>query len=488
MQQKKRPLDGRGGNENLNYSREGNESPMIEHSTTVRDDVDDDSPKMSGGGRDSTAHKYPKIHSYPTAMDTDSPASYPKHVIVPSPPDSNDHRQQGLGPRPSGDYMDDSPNNKRITEQVVTPILSQETRYRGHGGYNVPTYRPQGGQHPHRGDGYSYGYYQNHGEMDAYPQYGHGHGHKPQPHPKRWACDYCCVATFLTYEDACAHEEACAARFGVHNRQRPYPTNVPHDYTNRQPAGGLGTLYQATQEVRHYSPRMPPPPHHESYHHHTPPPPPHRYPPSGWGSAPQSIPSERKGYPTLSPRFQDNSVYEDRHDMMYHHPPPLPPQQNTYPYHHQRRMLLAMPGDTDSLSDRQCFVRSKFVEVFAASEKDVAARHSKGAQKLSLGQVGIRCLYCAHLRAKDRAERAICYPSSISRIYQTVADMQRFHFEHCREIPDDVRKLYKSLKTTRPRGVGSPQTYWVQSAKLLDLVDSEEGIFFSNGNKQRDSM
>lgn len=149
--------------------------------------------------------------------------------------------------------------------------------------------------------------------------------------------------------------------------------------------------------------------------------------------------------------------------------PPQPP---------QRRMLLAMPTDVDSLSDRQCYVRSKFVEVFAATERDVAARHSKGAQKLVLGQVGIRCMHCCHLRPKDRAERAVCYPSSISRIYQTVADMQRFHFEQCREIPGEVRKVYKSLKTTRPRGVGSPQTYWIQSAKLLNLVDSDNGIRF----------
>jgi hypothetical protein len=142
------------------------------------------------------------------------------------------------------------------------------------------------------------------------------------------------------------------------------------------------------------------------------------------------------------------------------------------------RLLLAMPTDSDSLSDRQCYVRSEMVEIFAATEKDVSSRHSKGAQKLVEGQVGIRCVHCAHLRPRDRAERAVCYPSSISRIYQTVADMQRFHFEQCREIPMETRKIYKSLKTTRPRGVGSPQTYWVQSAKLLDLADTDNGIRF----------
>lgn len=142
-----------------------------------------------------------------------------------------------------------------------------------------------------------------------------------------------------------------------------------------------------------------------------------------------------------------------------------------------------MATDSDSLSDRQCYVRSEMVEIFAATDKDVAARHSKGAQKLVEGQVGIRCVHCSHLRPRDRAERAVCYPSSVSRIYQTVADMQRFHFEQCREIPMEIRKMYKSLKTTRPRGVGSPQTYWIQSAKLLDLEDTDGGIRFGTDLK-----
>jgi hypothetical protein len=83
----------------------------------------------------------------------------------------------------------------------------------------------------------------------------------------------------------------------------------------------------------------------------------------------------------------------------------------------------------------------------------------------------------------------VCYPSSISRIYQTVADMQRFHFEHCREIPKQVLQIYRNLKTTRPRGVGSPQAYWVQSAKSMGLVDTDNGIRFDvdMGKEQQQS-
>ena len=137
-------------------------------------------------------------------------------------------------------------------------------------------------------------------------------------------------------------------------------------------------------------------------------------------------------------------------------------------------LLLAMPEDIECLSDRQCYVRTHLVEVFCATKSDVSVRHSKGAQKLTAGQVGIRCRFCYSLPAKDRAERAVCFPSTLSRIYQTVADMQRFHFESCSMVPCEVRKTYRRLKTTRPRGMGSPQNYWIASAKRAGLVDSKD--------------
>jgi hypothetical protein len=260
--------------------------------------------------------------------------------------------------------------------------------------------------------------------------------HNVQLRPKRWACDYCNVATFLTYEEACAHEEACATHHAILSRGSPglcSSTSPPQPYNS-----GLGALYQAASRevVQH----------------------------GGWGDAPGSRASTSS---VTTPRYEKFRMtgHEGRDGL---------------DSSSQKRMLLAMPNDTESLSNRQCYVRTDFVEVFAASEKDVASRHSKGAQKLSVGQVGIRCIHCSHLRTKDRAERAVCYPSSISRIYQTVADMQRFHFEQCSEIPDETRQTYKSLKTTRPRGVGSPQGYWIESAKLLNLVDSDNGIRFSS--------
>ena len=461
---KKRNLD-RDDHEEWDSSRDGSRSPP--RTRTCRES-DANSPGREDAYKQ--AHGYPQAmdttspgsralaykqqHGYYETMDTDSPASYPKHVIVPSPPDSNDRMMDGHSRPlyPGNYYVGGSPAMaSKLSDKVVTPIRSDKP-VGMHGGYDGHfTYsNPQQGQYYHS-DAYGRPYHapqQVPPPLDGPYNQHHGSHEQVQLRPKRWACDYCCVATFLTYEDACAHEETCsrsAPSHGHHSHGPPHHHfSPPPQYPGPNMGGfnsGLGALYQATQQVQHRGPPMPA--------------------------------NDNMGYPSLTPRFQQYNQHHERHEQE--------PVRG-----HQHRILLQRPTDVDSLSDRQCFVRSEFVEVFAATEKDVSSRHSKGAQKLAKGQVGIRCIHCAHLRSKDRAERAVCYPSSISRIYQTVADMQRFHFEQCREIPDKTRQIYKNLKTTRPRGVGSPQTYWMQSAKLLGMVDTEDGIRFGSGEHSED--
>lgn len=216
-------------------------------------------------------------------------------------------------------------------------------------------------------------------------------------------------------------------------------------------------------------------------------------------------------------------------------PPPPPPQQpiittnnnnNQPPINTDRpTYTFSIPTqDTQSLSNRQCYIRTHLIELFIANEEDVQSRPTKGKQKIYCGQVGIRCAYCvgagtgndndgnndngsdggddtsyhphdwtlnkAKIEAPiagdnttsrqrqppppppPRAERAICYPQSISRIYQTVADMQRRHFEKCPYIPVVVMGTYKSLKSTRPRGENNPAHYWESSAREIGLIDS----------------
>ena len=450
---------GRGGFEPMDTSRDGSTSPRSDGLKSSAREQEAMSIRSPGDVQEAERSFYNAKSSYPQAMDTDSPSSYPKHVIVPSPPDYPDKSRQlaqkaSPGSRPSG-----SSRFGRPADNVVTPVSTREAPpvspyydrlvYRAPAplyypndihGYPAPPYYPND----------IHGYYAPHGHyspMNMDMERSYAMAPNVQLRPKRWACDYCNVACFLTYEEACAHEEACATRHHatLSSSNPGFAPEAPQMYPGFAPEApqmynsGLGALFHAARrEVQH-----------------------------GWGGGPAG--SEGGPSSVIIPRYQKfrRTEREGRDGV--------DPS--------QKRMLLAMPNDNDSLSDRQCFVRTDFVEVFEATEKDVASRHSKGAQKLAVGQVGIRCIHCSHLRTKDRAERAVCYPSSISRIYQTVADMQRFHFEQCREIPEETRKIYKSLKTTRPRGVGSPQGYWIESAKCLNLVDSEDGIRFSSEGK-----
>jgi hypothetical protein len=61
--------------------------------------------------------------------------------------------------------------------------------------------------------------------------------------------------------------------------------------------------------------------------------------------------------------------------------------------------------------------------------------------------------------------------------------MQRFHFIKCQAIPPEIMAVYNEKKTTRQRGQGSPQSYWVVAAALLNLTDSTIGIILKNNNQ-----
>lgn len=430
-------------------------------------------PESPGQEDDEDAPVYAKKErTYYNDADTHSPSSFPKHVIVPSEDrnkevtmDRHEHHHQPAAFSPP----------EKMGQNVLTPDSAgrgrSDSAYRNEWGSEAPPLYPR--HQPYHHDVYrapSYNpemeYGRPVGHYGGHPHHQH-YGRGPDGRPaRRWACDYCNVATFLSYEEACAHEEECSRR--QHDPYGRPPPRAPVDGFSRVPgphqSGGLGALYHASQEV------VTPPTPHLSQH-------------SPWNSRGPPLP--------VLPHEQNYYAhgYYDRHDepIAYHHDyhayPPAPHGHHHMrppPSYYQKRMLLALPADKDSLSDRQCYVRAEMVEIFAATDKEVAARHSKGAQKLVMGQVGIRCVYCSHLRPRDRAERAVCYPSSISRVYQTVADMQRFHFEQCREIPEHVRQIYRKLKTTRPRGVGSPQAYWVSSAQSLGLVDGDGGIRFDS--------
>lgn len=148
------------------------------------------------------------------------------------------------------------------------------------------------------------------------------------------------------------------------------------------------------------------------------------------------------------------------------------------PYYNRQILALSTDDDENWLSEFLCFVRSQCIEVFSATREDVASRMN--SKKVLLGQVGIRCRFCAHLPHRERTGRSSSFPSSISRIYQSLTMMLRDHFTKCHAMPPAIQERYLSLKSNASQGATDSKKYWIESANSLGLVDSSDGIRFRN--------
>jgi len=141
----------------------------------------------------------------------------------------------------------------------------------------------------------------------------------------------------------------------------------------------------------------------------------------------------------------------------------------------RQTFVLAAPGDEEHLSDKQCYVRTRLCEIFLSDQSDVE-RSVRGRRAAFLGQVGLRCVFCIPaLESKDRVERAICYPTKIAKFYQTVQDMQHFHFNTCPAIPLQVKERYLNcrgnMNNRRGEDKMSPKDYWTKVCGEVGLID-----------------
>jgi hypothetical protein len=145
---------------------------------------------------------------------------------------------------------------------------------------------------------------------------------------------------------------------------------------------------------------------------------------------------------------------------------------------------LDVPGD--NLSEHQRFLRQQ-IEIFEANVEDVAT-HMRGRNKcISFGQVGLRCMHCAHISVKERQKGSTYYPSTKSGIYQAAQNMSATHITNgvCHYIPGSVTIEFENIQQKKQNSIayqktGSGRQYWIQSASQLGLVDTEDhGIRFA---------
>jgi hypothetical protein len=138
---------------------------------------------------------------------------------------------------------------------------------------------------------------------------------------------------------------------------------------------------------------------------------------------------------------------------------------------------LGIATDDLHLSDFFQFLRAECCEVFTAAAIEVEQRRK--TKTIRLHQVGIRCTFCAHAPYTRRALRSSCYPSSLSRIYQSMTMMVRDHFSICSCLPNHVRERYHHIKANSQRkGNIESRSYWVIAAKMIGIVETEDGLFF----------
>ncbi|KAL7498365.1 hypothetical protein ACHAWT_009413 [Skeletonema menzelii] len=136
------------------------------------------------------------------------------------------------------------------------------------------------------------------------------------------------------------------------------------------------------------------------------------------------------------------------------------------------KTLLAKGDDIHWLSQVEVYIRQELVEVFTATKED---KYDFGEPEV--GQVGIRCSYCAKNRPKDqRVQGHVYYPSAVSNIQQCVRDLQSRHLATCNAIPDSCRERLRSLKGYGSKPEGDSVEYWIDSAKELGLQDSPDGL------------
>ena len=155
--------------------------------------------------------------------------------------------------------------------------------------------------------------------------------------------------------------------------------------------------------------------------------------------------------------------------------------------------LLAQPDDTLVLSPLHTFIRQQ-IEVFLATEADIALPSPGRKNAIQKHQVGLRCIHCRQVPFRDRVKRAVCYPTSVARIYHSVNDMKFDHFKSCNSLPEDVRTRLDSLRKEEKTGVrekkpkrsgisSSTAQYYHDAACKMGMVDSCQGVFLAESDK-----
>ena len=138
-------------------------------------------------------------------------------------------------------------------------------------------------------------------------------------------------------------------------------------------------------------------------------------------------------------------------------------------------VLLATADDEKNLSEYQALVR-KQLEFFEANDDDVSVTTQGRKKIVYIGQVGIRCIHCAHRPADLRSRGSVYFPSKLSSTYQAAQNMAVSHLmDACDEIDESVREQLCALRLRKDTAAGG-KAYWASSCAKVGVSETETGL------------
>jgi hypothetical protein len=138
-------------------------------------------------------------------------------------------------------------------------------------------------------------------------------------------------------------------------------------------------------------------------------------------------------------------------------------------------MVIYNKMDEGRLTPYQCSAR-KHLEYFEADHSKVEEGAQGRNKAIVLGQVGIRCRFCAHLKRKEKAPAAAFYPSKLSGIYQSAQNIINSHLaKDCTKVPKELREELLRLGN-RKSAAGRGKSYWAEEAERLGIFEDENGL------------
>jgi hypothetical protein len=140
---------------------------------------------------------------------------------------------------------------------------------------------------------------------------------------------------------------------------------------------------------------------------------------------------------------------------------------------------LYLSCDPDHLSPYQVAVR-RHIEAFEAHDIDVDSGAQGRNRPVVLGQLGIRCRWCAHVAPKERTRGAVYYPSKLLGVYQAAQNLAKNHLcESCTNVPANLRTelcLLRDKKSSVSGGKG----HWAKALEALSVHEDEHGLRYGH--------